>query len=227
MKTKCARLWLVVGLLGFGAGVWPAAAVTGNEVVEKLQKNFSKYKSFAAEFEQQFYWAVLEKQWSRKGRIYTRQPKQFRLEIEGGDTFVADGHTIWAYSPQNEQVIASSYEDDLKTPWEILLDYSESLAPVAIEEVKLERRSCYLLTLKPQTTFSDIAQMRIWVDNKKWQLLKAEKVETNDNITTYVLKDERIDKKLDDALFHFNPPEGTEVIDRRPPLSADESRDTK
>jgi chaperone LolA len=227
MKSKSAILWFVVALMAYGPGGGPAAAVTGSEVVEKLQKNFSKYKSFAAEFEQQFYWAVLEKEWSRKGRIYTRQPKQFRLEIEGGDTFVADGQTIWAYSPQNEQAIASSYDDDLKTPWEILLDYSESFAPVAIEEVKLERRSCYLLTLKPQTTFSDIAQMRIWVDRKKWQLLKAEKVETNENITTYVLKDERIDKKLDDALFHFSPPAGTEVIDRRSLLGADESQGTE
>lgn len=227
MKTKFFGYWLVTALLVYGIHAWPVAAITGSEVVEKLQKNFSKYKTFSAEFEQQFYWAVLEKEWNRKGRIYTQQPKQFRLEIEGGDVFVADGQTIWAYSPQNEQAIASSYEDDLKTPWEIMLDYSEIFVPVAVEEVKLEHRSCYLLTLKPETTFSDIAQMRIWVDRKKWQLLKAEKAETNENITTYVVKNERINKKLDDTLFYFRPPKGTEVIDRRTPLSTDESPYTK
>ena len=57
--------------------------------------------------------------------------------------------------------------------------------------------------------------MKIWVDRKRWFLLKVEQLETNDNVTTYILKDHKTNKKLEEALFRFTPPEGVEVIDRR------------
>ena len=37
-----------------------------------------------------------------------------------------------------------------------------------------------------------------------------------DDARTYILKDHRAGKKLDDDLFVFEPPDGVEVIDRRP-----------
>ena len=224
MTVKCRRMWMGI-LLAVLCGGCPlsAGAITGNDVIARMQKKFAGYKTFSAKFEKQFYWALLDnKMQSRKGKIYTRRPNQFRLELENGDIVIAEGEAIWAYNKKNQQVVVSAYAGELKTPWEILLDYTESYAPIAVEEVKLEGRPCYMLSLRSRTQGSYVEQMKIWVDNKRWQLLKAEQREVNDNITTYILKDHRTNKKLDDALFRFELPEGVDVIDRRDQALRDE-----
>jgi outer membrane lipoprotein-sorting protein len=130
---------------------------------------------------------------------------------------VADGETIWSYVARNEQVIVSSYSGGLRTPWEILVDYTDRYRTVSVEEVRLGKRKCYLLALRPRADNSYLTRMRIWVERSRWHLLKVEQVEANDNITTYILEDHRANRRLKDDLFSFEIPAGVEVIDRRNP----------
>lgn len=213
-------LALAAGLACIGPD--PARAITGGEVIERMQRSFDKAKTFSARFEKRFHWAVLDRQLVRRGRLYTRRPGQFRVEMEDGDLVVADGQAIWAHSRDNEQVVVSAYDGELRTPWEILVEYADSFAPVAMEETEIDGRDCYLVTLQPRPDAaymaggSQVTRMRIWVDEDKWHLLQVEQLEANDDVRTYVLKDHRINKKLDERLFRFEPPDGVEVIDRRP-----------
>jgi len=200
----------------------PARALTGVEVIERMQRSFDKAKTFSVHFEKRFHWAVLDRNLVRHGQLYTRRPGQFRVEVEDGDLVVADGQAIWAYSAENEQVVVSSYAGELRTPWEILVEYADSFAPVAVEQTELGGRDCYLVTLQPRpgaahsAAGNQVRRMRIWVDEDKWHLLQAEQLEANDDVRTYVLKGHRTNKKLDDELFRYEPPDGVEVIDRRP-----------
>ena len=212
MKRIVGSVWVAVAACCIAGA---AGAISGTEVMEKAQEKFAEYKTFSARFEQEFHWVVLDRKVVQSGRIDTQRPGLFRLEISGGDLFVADGRTIWSYSPKNEQVLASHYEGEFKTPWEVLVDYTDAFVPVAVEETEFERRGCYLLTLKPSSASADIAQLRLWIDRKKWHLLRAEKIETDDNTTVYTLKDHRVNKKIDPATFRFEVPDGVELIDRR------------
>ena len=56
----------------------------------------------------------------------------------------------------------------------------------------------------------------IWVDKKRWHLLQVEELKANDDVLTYTLEDHRAGKKLEEDLFAFEPPDGVQVIDRRP-----------
>ena len=208
---------LLACLLALSAA--PAAAVNGAEVIERMQKRLAKSKSFSARFEKRFYWAVLDKRLTQKGRIYTRKPGKFRVEV-GEDLVVADGRSIWAYTEQNRQVIVSDYDAGLQTPWEILVDYTESFTPVSILETELSGRSCYAVVLQPlrQGTAGEggrIERMEVWVDKRRWHLLQIEQLEENGDLRTYLLEDHKLDKKLDDDLFLFEAPPGVDVIDRR------------
>ena len=204
---------------------WPARApaVTGDEIIDRVRDRFSKARTYEARFEKRFYWAVLDKELSRQGRIYTRKPGRFRVQLEDGDLVVADGEAIWAYSKANEQVIVSAYDGVvLQTPWEVLVKYAGSYRPVAVERVDLDGREVYLLTLQPEEDVPPgmrMERMRLWVEDKGWRLLRIEQVESEDNISTYILSGHRRNRRLDDDLFRFTPPEGTEIIDRRPPTA--------
>lgn len=210
------------------AALWrpsPAAAITGDEIIERVRERFSKARTYEARFEKRFYWAVLDKELSRQGRIWTHRPGRFRVQLEDGDLVVADGEAIWAYSKANEQVIVSAYDGVvLQTPWEVLVKYADSYRPVAVERIDLDGREVYLLTLQPMEDVPPgmrMERMRLWVQEKDWRLLRIEQVESEDNISTYILSGHRRNKGLDEDLFRFTPPEGTEIIDRRPPPPAD------
>ena len=191
--------------------------VTGDEIIAEVQERLTDYKTFSARFEKKFYWAVLDKQRNREGRIYLSRPDRFRIELQGGDVIVSDGEAIWSYIERNGQVVVGPYEGELKTPWEIFFDYSERYMPIAVEENELDGRSCYLLVMAPENEVSVVERMRVWVDRKKWLLLQVEQLEANGNLTTYRLKDHRTNKKIDDEVFAFQVPEGVEVLDRRTP----------
>ena len=48
--------------------------------------------------------------------------------------------------------------------------------------------------------------------------MQIETVEDNGDITTYILKDHKENKKIKDDVFAFETPKGTDVIDRRVPV---------
>ena len=138
---------LLASLLALSAAS-PAAAVNGAEVIERMQKRLAGSKTFSARFEKRFYWAVLDRKLTQSGRIYTRKPGRFRVEV-GKDVVVADGRSIWAYTEQNNQVIVSDFDSGLQTPWEILVDYADSFTPVSLSETELSGRPCYAVVLQP------------------------------------------------------------------------------
>lgn len=209
---------MLIGVLGFLL-VSPVHSITGSEVIERMQKRFAKSETFSAKFEKRFYWAVLDKHLTQSGNIYTRKPGQFRVEVEG-DLIIADGKSIWSYTKDNNQVIVSDYDTEFLTPWEILVDYSQTFDPVSVAQAKLSGQSCYTIVLKPQNETSTVEGqkvqwMKIWVDKKHWYLLQVEQLEANEDLRTYILKDHRVDKKLNNELFFFDDIDGVDVIDRR------------
>lgn len=209
---------MLIGVLGFLL-VSPVHSITGSEVIERMQKRFAKSETFSAKFEKRFYWAVLDKHLTQSGNIYTRKPGQFRVEVEG-DLIIADGKSIWSYTKDNNQVIVSDYDTEFLTPWEILVDYSQTFDPVSVAQAKLSGQSCYTIVLKPQNETSTVEGqkvqwMKIWVDKKHWYLLQVEQLEANEDLRTYILKDHRVGKKLNNELFFFDDIDGVDVIDRR------------
>jgi len=198
-----------------------ASALSATQVVERVQQRFAACESLAARFEKQFVWAALERTSTRHGKIYLQRPDRFRVELDDGSLLVADGQAIWSYSSRNQQAVVSAYHGDVQTPWEVLTDYRSRYLPVAVEEAALGKHACYLLTLRPQSPSSTVSQMRVWVDRGQWHPRRVEQRETSGNVTTYTLTEIRTDQRLDEELFRFHAPAGTQIIDSRPQAEPD------
>ena len=159
---------LVVGLVvGIAIPILSAGdggAITGDEIIEHMRQSFAKHKTFSVRFEKDFYWALLDtRSETRKGRIFTRRPDQFRVELDNGDLIVASGDGIWNFNSKNRQVVVRDYDGELKTPWEILLDYSHTYMPLAVNKTELAGEACYELTLASNAAEARIAQIKVWI----------------------------------------------------------------
>ncbi len=190
-------------------------AITGGEIVKKLRDRLENYVTYSMRFEKEFYWSALDKTRSRSGTFYMQNPNKFRVGIDNGDVVVADGTTVWSYIDRNKQVLISDYEGDLQNPWQIFVDYSTNFVTIGVKETKIAGKSAYMLSMKEESNNSLGRGLKIWVDKKKWWMLQIEFVETNGDITTYRLKEHKVNKKIKSSRFSFLIPDGIEVVDRR------------
>jgi outer membrane lipoprotein-sorting protein len=191
------------------------SALTGNEIVEKLQGQLREYTTFSMVFEKEFYWAALDKTRSRKGKVDIQNPNQFRVQLDNGDVMVADGFTVWSYIEHNKQVIVSDYDSGSSNPWQVFVDYSSIFVPTVVEETKIGGRSAYMLSMQERPTNQQGRLLKIWVDKKKWWLLQIESIESNGDVTTFRIKDHKVNKKNQPGKFSFVIPDSIEVLDRR------------
>ena len=191
------------------------SALTGNEIVEKLQGQLREYTTFSMVFEKEFYWAALDKTRSRKGKVDIQNPNQFRVQLDNGDVMVADGFTVWSYIEHNKQVIVSDYDSGSSNPWQIFVDYSSIFVPTVVEETKIGGRSAYMLSMQERPTNQQGRLLKIWVDKKKWWLLQIESIESNGDVTTFRIKDHKVNKKNQPSKFSFVIPDSIDVLDRR------------
>ena len=138
-------------------------------------------------------------------------------------TVVSDGERAWNYTPENEQVLLSSYDrakgdrsyEKLLFDLILLGGYEDRYDPRLAGEERVDGKRCYRVELTAREEESYIARVRLWVDRKLWLVRRAEYLNLNEDVTTYDISRLKVDAKLKPELFTFVPPDGVEVIDLR------------
>jgi len=221
LRTLRGRIRIAIEVLSILFLFSAAFAVTPEEVMKKVRSKYAAMRSLSASFKQSFYWKLADRRQGFEGRIYVAGDGRFRFETTGKNPqlIVSDGESIWNYSKANGQVIIRSVrkaDRDLCDPKGFILRYSEKFRPGLLREEKLGGKKCYLLELTPgDKCDTDFKRVNIWVDGKRWLIVKIEYADLNGNITSYTFSDIRVNPKLKGSLFTFSPPEGVEVIDMR------------
>ena len=199
---------LILGTQAYGQSV--------DEIVKDVEKKYHKLKTFSAEFEETFTWTLAKESCTAHGRFFIKKPDRFRLETEK-QIISSDGTTVWRYAVLDSQVFVSDAEKDPDFPLlkNLLFDYVEKYSHIYLGEVQLDDMPCHQLKLIPKVEDSYIAEMRVWISTKEMMTQKVEYTDIQQNVTTYLLKNIRINKKIDDEIFVPDIPETVEVIDTR------------
>ena len=224
MRGKRVARWACVcALLGilFCAGAARADA-RGSEVVGKLQKKFAELKTLSAHFVKQHYWRLMEQHQEVKGALLVQRPDRFRMDSDV-QVVVSDGETAWNYAPANAQVLVSDYsaiENDRsyeKLLFDLILlgGYDESYTPVYVGEKKVQRKTCYVVDLSAKKEDTYIHTIRLWIDKRLYLVRQVEYRNIHDDITTFVLSDLKVNKRVKADRFTFHAPKGVELIDLR------------
>ena len=224
MRGKRVARWACVcALLGilFCAGAARADA-RGSEVVGRLQKKFAELKTLSAHFVKQHYWRLMEQHQEVKGALLVQRPDRFRMDSDV-QVVVSDGETAWNYAPANAQVLVSDYsaiENDRsyeKLLFDLILlgGYDESYTPVYVGEEKVQRKTCYVVDLSAKKEDTYIHTIRLWIDKRLYLVRQVEYRNIHDDITTFVLSDLKVNKRVKADRFTFHAPKGVELIDLR------------
>lgn len=216
------RLALVsLFVLALSAGEAFAKPLTVDNIVARLQERYNTIKSIEADFEQETTLPSLNQRRLAEGRVYFKKPGCMRWDYLRPDKqeMVTDGKTLWIYMAAEKRAYRCDAQAYLQSQltMDFFLgrgDFKKDFVIVTAPESKKARGKFYILTLLPRYTHPQVSELKLWVKKDTFLIDSILSKDHFSNTTLLHLKGQCINKPLDDSIFAFVPPRGTEVIDR-------------
>jgi chaperone LolA len=205
----------VAPLLFFSASVAikPAYAQTAQDVVASVEDHYRDLVDLTAKVAQKNFLKSLGKTQIFDGTLTIKKPGKLRLEYTNGQLILIDGRTALFYSKKSAQVIKKTFTDfeHMNIPVAFLLgaahirDDFDVLQP----DPKIPRQ----LELIPKKPGAAMKKLSLQSDDTG-RISRLTIFDRSGNVTEISLADTREGTGLDDKLFTFKPPKGTEVIEQ-------------
>lgn len=204
-------IFLIAGfaIASFAAGL--AHAGSARDQLEAFTKGLD---SLSGNFVQESKSSNGAKGETTRGTLALRAPRQFRWEYAAPypQTIVADGDNVWIHDIDLEQVtVRQQASEEARSPLTVLIDFSQLDRDYTVAEGKAKDGLLTLL-LKPryQDESGSLEDCTIAFDSRG-----PARMEVRDGLgqlTIWRFSGWQRNPKLDDKLFAFTPPPGTDVI---------------
>ncbi|MEE2868968.1 MAG: outer membrane lipoprotein chaperone LolA [Pseudomonadota bacterium] len=202
------RTLLMVALL-FPALAWAGAT---DELLSRLQK----LQSLKGDFEQ----TVLDKGGTHmqqaEGRFQVARGNQFYWSTTSpfSQLAVSDGKTVWVYDEDLEQVVVRPLSQDLGQTPALLFGGQPSQVAEAFSISERDRNGAevtYRLTPKGDDPLFD--QLDVTFRGEHPMSMRLQDALGQQTVIDF--RDLKVNSGIDASLFHFTPPEGTDVIQQQ------------
>jgi len=191
-------------------------AISGDKILSNIKEKIKSIKTFEADFTQVQIWELAEEENKVSGKLYMKDIDIFRVEL-GDDYIFSDGKTVWRFSSENDQVLIEDMKEDDNTilPGQLIFEFTDIYELKDFFEKKEGEKKFYVLNLiSPEGKERFINKLKVKV-NEKFIPIEIESYDLDDNKTTYLLSNMKINEKIPDSKFLFTKPEKVEIIDLR------------
>lgn len=201
------------------AGMPPAKASL-EQVLHHMDGVYQSLVTYQAEFEQVSETKAFQRKRRSTGKLYFKKPDRMRWTYEAPekrDIYLV-GQRIQIYLPSQNQVLQQQLNEALPgmAPARLFMGVAHLLETfnVALLPEKDQGAETCCLRLTPKTRKGmSVEELLLWVDRQDWLPRKTESRDVLGNQTTLVFRNGKVDADLDDALFRFTIPPGTEIVD--------------
>jgi len=187
------------------------------KIIKNVQNKYKKSKLIQIEFNEVSRFSLTGTTSEVYGTLIINDKQNFRLESED-QIMVNDGTTFWRYNKIENQVLIDHAKkgDQELLPNHFLQDISKNYFSQLLEETKIEGKKVYLIKLIPKpTNESFFTSIKIWIKDKSWEVDRILYMDYNENETEFNIEKIVFDPQLNDAIFTFTTPEGSEIVDVR------------
>jgi len=210
------RKFSLIVLAGFVVQQAAAQQISMSELTSNMQRRYETIENVVAKFAQQvkFGFSNIEQRFT--GTLIMKKPRMYRIESEH-QTLVTDGTTVWAYSPVNKQVVVDKYKEKQNSisPDLFLLNLPSDYYSTLLGKETEAEKSLLTVKLVPKDDRSFIKSVKLWIVDGTWDVRKILIVDVNETETLYVIDRLSQNTAINDSLFSFSPPPGTEIVDLR------------
>jgi outer membrane lipoprotein carrier protein len=182
---------------------------------ELLQDALKGYDRFSAEFEQMTKTEQSVTSEVSQGQFFVEKPGKFRWETYTPfpQTIVSDGEYVWIYDPDLEQATRKPVQNaDANGAAMILNGDVDGLNKEYEIELtnKAQSDKVQVFQLTPRSDQSSFQQIVIYFNDGVMSELMLEDVLGQE--TTIMMQKPEVNPDMDESLFHFDPPEGVDVL---------------
>jgi outer membrane lipoprotein-sorting protein len=163
-----------------------------------------------------FHFNLIEENFS--GSLTAKKGNKYKMVI-GDRLVISDGKTIWNFSPKENKVVISNFEEikDQVSLENLFFSFLENFEPANIKESnEHSENGIYILSLHAKEKFKSfhhINSVELWVDRGTYDILRF--IITNPQKMTWQISKLRLRKKAKDNLFKFIPNDDCTIIDLR------------
>ena len=189
--------------------------LTLEQILDRVEKHYTD-KSFQANFIQESTIKAMDIVDFASGKIFVRYPGMMRWEYEKPDkqTIITDGHQLWIHRPADNQVLTGSAP----------AFFSDGKGASFLSDIKLVRKKFkislenstedffYELMLKPLEKKLDVTDIRLAVTKNTFTVVRIITYNSYGDENRIEFTNHQFDVKLDESLFSFKIPPGTDVL---------------
>jgi outer membrane lipoprotein carrier protein len=191
-----------------------------NQLISVLQNRYLRLESFTAEFSQ-IYVAPGEPVRRERGRLLLKKPGRMRWDYTAPEVklYIADGKQVYEYVPAERLATRTKITEtnDLRAPFLFLLGKGNLRRDFKTIEFAHEApvySGNRVLRLVPKRSQDLFRELFIELTPDRQQLVRLSFVDTNGARTDFLLGSIRENVPVEDSLFVFNPPKGTQIVDQ-------------
>ena len=216
VRVVCTVLLVLVAMLG--ALVETARAENPTSLLLCVQARYGALRDLTAAFAQESRVASLGRTRARAGRLFFQAPGRMRWEYDGPEPqlIVADGKQLWFHRPERKQVVVQTMDAAFtrQTPLLFLFGRGDFAEEFTWDERELapDAGGLVSIALRPRVESPDLSRLVLEIAGGECRLAGTSVEDAFGNVTHLVFSAERGNTGLDAGLFHFVPPQGTEVV---------------
>jgi outer membrane lipoprotein carrier protein len=211
------RLILIAAALILGvaasAAIQPAHAQTVDEAVVAVEKHYQAIADLGAKVTQKNHLKSVGKTQTFEGVLLIKKPGRLRLEYTNGQIILVNGKEALIYMKKSGQMIKKTFTDfeHMNIPVAFLLgaahirDDFDTLQP--------DPKAPRALELIPKKSGAAMKKLGL-VSDDTGRITAMTIFDRSGNVTEISFTDAHEGVGLDDKLFTFTPPKGTEIIEQ-------------
>ena len=215
MKFKIILYFLCALVVSVATVIASEKVLTLNEIMDKVEKKYDVV-DFSSYFIQESTMKAMDITDVASGSIFVKRPGMMRWEYDKPDrqTIITDGKKLWVYKPDDNQVMigkAPSFFGEGKGAG-FLSDMKLIREKFTVYFEKEKSEHDYVIKLLPKQQTIGIAKIYLAISKTTFKIKKIITQNEYDDENVIELVNSKFNLNLDESLFSFIVPEGTDVI---------------
>ncbi len=189
----------------------PVAAMA-SEGADRLARMLEPLQTYEARFEQQILDASGQRLQQANGHMWLSRPGKFRWEVAAPyqQEVVSDGSEVYLYDPDLEQVTVQALDQRVTHTPALLLSGSASELTANYDVSRSQQGSAETFRLVPKTADTLFEELEMTFRGE--QLRGLQMTDSTGQRTAIEFLDVQANHAIDDGIFTFDIPAGTDVI---------------
>lgn len=188
-------------------------APTKDEAVLSVENHYGRLIDLTAQVSQKNFLKTVGKTQIFEAKLFLKKPGRLRLDYTNGQNIVIDGKEAWFYSKKSEQVIKRTFSDFEHANIPVAFLLGAATIRNDFEVSQPDPKAPCLLELVPKKPGAVMKKLRIQTD-EAGRITRLTIFDKTGNTTEILFTDIQENVKIEDTVFQFSVPKGTEIIEQ-------------